>query len=353
MADEGITLEHIFNDGIDGQMGQLLHKETNKPTPFDPKKKKGLIQNSRIKILKKAKKVSLKKVKGNKEKKDKEDKNSNEPKTYICNHFDCGKTFTDRNSYRKHVITHGEKQYVCQVDGCGKRFLDNSKLKRHMLVHTGEKKYKCELCGKRFSLDFNLKTHLRIHTGDKPYKCRFEGCGKSFSQSSNLSAHEKTHLMMLNAKENPQLNTSMSTIKEKTKKRKYFRVIHPDDFVNDAYERKERVIILDEQKYNEEKKKMEEERMKREKEEMERKEKERIERKQKEKEEREEKERIEKEIREQEKLRNLEKLKSLYNQSKKEDEEMKEEDNSTFDFSIPYYLTKEYIKEIYQASLAK
>ena len=40
MADEGITLEHIFNDGIDGQMGQLLHKETNKLTPFDPKKKK-------------------------------------------------------------------------------------------------------------------------------------------------------------------------------------------------------------------------------------------------------------------------------------------------------------------------
>ena len=32
---------------------------------------------------------------------------------------------------------------------------------------------------------------------------------------------------------------------------------------------------------------------------------------------------------------------------------MKEEDNSTFDFSIPYYLTKEYIKEIYQAAIAK
>ena len=130
----------------------------------------------------------------------------------------------DRNSFRKHVITHGEKQYICQAEGCGKRFLDNSKLKRHMLVHSGEKPYKCELCNKRFSLDFNLRTHLRIHTGEKPYVCSFEGCSKRFSQSSNLSAHEKTHLLMNGSNINDTNN--QDTKETTTKKKKYFRVLY-------------------------------------------------------------------------------------------------------------------------------
>ena len=116
-------------------------------------------------------------------------------KTYTCHHQNCDKLFLDKNSFRKHLITHGEKQYICQAEGCGKKFLDNSKLRRHMLVHTGLKPYNCELCGKRFSLDFNLKTHLRIHTGEKPYICSVKGCNKRFSQSSNLAAHEKTHFL--------------------------------------------------------------------------------------------------------------------------------------------------------------
>lgn len=52
-------------------------------------------------------------------------------KVFTCHVFDCGKTFTDASSLRKHLMTHGERQYICPVEGCGKRFLDNSKLKRH------------------------------------------------------------------------------------------------------------------------------------------------------------------------------------------------------------------------------
>ena len=106
---------------------------------------------------------------------------------------ECGKCFTDSNSLRKHMMTHGERLYICPIEKCGKKFLDNSKLKRHMLVHTGEKPYRCGICGKLFSLDFNLKTHLRTHTGEKPYVCKVPGCNKRFTQSSNLTAHEKTH----------------------------------------------------------------------------------------------------------------------------------------------------------------
>lgn len=57
-------------------------------------------------------------------------------KTYNCQVYGCGKTFTDSGSLRKHTVTHGDKQFICPVDICQKKFLDNSKLRRHMLVHT-------------------------------------------------------------------------------------------------------------------------------------------------------------------------------------------------------------------------
>jgi hypothetical protein len=110
---------------------------------------------------------------------------------YICEVETCKRVFYDKSSFRKHILTHGEKLFICNI--CQKKFLDNSKLRRHSLVHSGEKPYACPMCPKRFSLDFNLRTHMRIHSGEKPYACVYPGCFKRFSQSSNLSAHEKTH----------------------------------------------------------------------------------------------------------------------------------------------------------------
>ena len=110
---------------------------------------------------------------------------------YICEVETCKRIFYDKSSFRKHILTHGEKLFICNI--CQKKFLDNSKLRRHSLVHSGEKPYACPMCPKRFSLDFNLRTHMRIHSGEKPYACVYPGCFKRFSQSSNLSAHEKTH----------------------------------------------------------------------------------------------------------------------------------------------------------------
>ena len=113
---------------------------------------------------------------------------------YICEVETCKRIFYDKSSFRKHILTHGEKLFICEI--CKKKFLDNSKLRRHSLVHSGEKPYACPMCLKRFSLDFNLRTHMRIHSGEKPYACVYPGCFKRFSQSSNLSAHEKTHEIM-------------------------------------------------------------------------------------------------------------------------------------------------------------
>lgn len=52
-------------------------------------------------------------------------------KEYTCQIDECMKVFTDILTYRKHLVTHGERLYRCPAEGCGKKFLDNSKLKRH------------------------------------------------------------------------------------------------------------------------------------------------------------------------------------------------------------------------------
>ena len=384
MAEE-LTLENILQDGIGSHIKSK--PDNNQKNKLQKKTGKNNFQNNRLRQFKNVKKLTGHKklsLKGIGAKKIPKSKNPpQEPKVYACHHPSCGKVFLDRNSYRKHIITHGEKMYICQ--SCGKRFLDNSKLKRHMLVHTGEKPYRCELCGKRFSLDFNLRTHLRIHTGEKPYVCSYPGCFKRFSQSSNLSAHEKTHLLVNGMKEEKKErehkekkeNSRDNIIDERNNdfndsRKKYFRVVRPREIMmnnnkinnaNGNYIKP--AIILDQMRYNEEK---EEEKKKKMMEEMER----------KEREEREKKEKIEKEIKEKrekmelEEKKRIEKLEKqrLENQKrlkileKQEEEKEKYEDinkkynvntnnnycsvffeplEKHYDFSIPYYLTKEYV----------
>ena len=376
MAEE-LTLENILQDGIGSHIKTKTTQENNQKNKL-LSKKKGLLQNNRLRQFKNVKKLTGHKklsLKGIGHKKlNKQKDTTTEPKVYACHHPSCGKVFLDRNSYRKHIITHGEKMYICQ--SCGKRFLDNSKLKRHMLVHTGEKPYRCELCGKRFSLDFNLRTHLRIHTGEKPYVCSFPGCFKRFSQSSNLSAHEKTHLLVNGGKEEKKEREHKEKKEPNSQnnddKRKYFRVVRPREVSRSQTTRP--TIILDQMKYNEEKEEKEKQKMKEEKERKEKEEKERQERIKKEMEERQEKMAIEEQKRieklEKQRLENQKKLKILERQQLMNDNEKQENNmindeiikdrniksnnnyyylmfnsliNQEFDYSIPYYLTKEFV----------
>ena len=60
MTDEGFTLENIFIDGIGNQISNITLNSHNEMNALTKKKKIGLIQNSRIKTIKRTKKLSLK-----------------------------------------------------------------------------------------------------------------------------------------------------------------------------------------------------------------------------------------------------------------------------------------------------
>ncbi|XP_072034336.1 uncharacterized protein [Amphiura filiformis] len=105
----------------------------------------------------------------------------------------CGKLFTVRGSWHKHLRTHeAEKtgnRWVCKI--CGKSFHLRHSLTSHMKYHSTERPHICEVCGKSFKIAKALRCHHRIHMTTKPYACQF--CGKGFTQQQNKRGHERTH----------------------------------------------------------------------------------------------------------------------------------------------------------------
>ncbi|XP_055634679.1 zinc finger protein 883-like isoform X2 [Toxorhynchites rutilus septentrionalis] len=113
-----------------------------------------------------------------------------EERSFVCPI--CSRSYTRKDSYRRHVKLHSVEKdhYKCDVCGKGCRSKDN--LNVHMRMHTGEKRFKCHMCDAVFAYPDKLKRHIMAHRGIKPHRCNV--CEMEFTRSDHLSKHMKSHL---------------------------------------------------------------------------------------------------------------------------------------------------------------
>ena len=109
-------------------------------------------------------------------------------KSFICPI--CGKSFTQKGSYRQHANVHaGFRPYVCDV--CGKSFSYENALKAHKYLHDDVRRFQCSICDKRFLHKNSLRIHRNVHRESHDYMCT--QCGQSFTQKQSLVRHERIH----------------------------------------------------------------------------------------------------------------------------------------------------------------
>ncbi|KAF9174238.1 hypothetical protein BGX21_000748 [Mortierella sp. AD011] len=85
------------------------------------------------------------------------------PRSHVCDHEGCKKTFDRRYNLQQHLKTHkqNERPYICKVQECSKAFIRRADLERHARIHSGDKPFSCSLCDQAFSRTEARRRHVR------------------------------------------------------------------------------------------------------------------------------------------------------------------------------------------------
>ncbi|CAK9816099.1 Zinc finger protein 2 [Anthophora plagiata] len=129
--------------------------------------------------------------------------------TPICTFYQChvcGKTYSWKSSYHRHLREECGKQERAKCKNCGRQYRWRDSLNKHLKYECGvEPKYTyskrdlnrvnydapftCYKCGKRYTWTDSLTRHLREGCGKLPrHKCTL--CGRKFKRRDYLLRHE-------------------------------------------------------------------------------------------------------------------------------------------------------------------
>lgn len=105
----------------------------------------------------------------------------------MCPH--CPKEFLSAKQLYTHNYCTHQNSFICEE--CGKHFTDKGNWKRHVsVVHREDKRFQCDHCPMKFGQKDSMLNHRRnIHTGERPFKC--DSCGRKFKDFRTFHKHRK------------------------------------------------------------------------------------------------------------------------------------------------------------------
>ncbi|CAG8447388.1 6591_t:CDS:2 [Cetraspora pellucida] len=87
----------------------------------------------------------------------------------LASHTNTQRPRTSSNPSLTNTTTVNKRKYICQHPDCGKSFTTSGHLARHNRIHTGEKNFPCLMpgCTSKFSRQDNMMQHYRTHLSSK------------------------------------------------------------------------------------------------------------------------------------------------------------------------------------------